>query len=62
MTATITRIADRRTPAAPDPDIPVVAAWLLRRGWTATDAFHAGLSAGLAAAMVILEASQPWTR
>ena len=49
-----------RTPeATPDPDMPVVAAWLLRRGWTGQDAFHAGLPVDLAAAILILEASCP---
>ena len=59
MPATVTQLRPRETPAAPDPDTPVVAAWLLRRGWTALDAFHAGLSAELAAAMFVLEASVP---
>lgn len=57
MTATIHALPVRQTPATPDPDIPVVAAYLLRQGWTGLDAFHAGLSADLAAAMWVLEAS-----
>lgn len=59
MPETVLQFRRREAPAAPDPDTPVVAAWLLRRGWTALDAFHAGLSAELAAAMFVLEASIP---
>lgn len=40
-----------------DPDIPVVARWLLSQGWTGLDAWHAGLSLDLAAAMWIRETS-----
>jgi|GEM_PF-3937347 len=59
--ATVTRLRPRETPATPepDPDTPIVAAWLARHGWTALDAFHAGLSMEVAAAMWVLEASCP---
>jgi len=59
MTATVTQLRPREAPATPDPDIPVVAAFLTRNGWTALDAFHAGFPADLAAAMWVLEASSP---
>jgi len=61
MTATIHDLTGRIRDATPDPDpdIPVVAAWLLRQGWTGQDAFHAGLPVDLAAAIFILEASCP---
>ena len=57
MPATVTQLPVRQTPAGPDLDIPRVAAYLLRQGWTGLDAFHAGLSADLAAAMWVLEAA-----
>jgi len=53
------RTRDPDTTPEPDPDIPVVARWLLSRGWTGQDAFHAGLPVDLAAAILILEASCP---
>ena len=59
MTATVTQLRPCEKEATPDPDIPVVAAFLARNGWTALDAFHAGFSADLAAAMWVLEASGP---
>ncbi len=53
MTATVTPIR----PAA-DPDTPAVARWLARRGWSALDAFHAGLPADLCAAVLIAEITE----
>ena len=57
MTATVTQLRPRDPDTTPDPDIPVVARWLLSRGWTGQDAFHAGLPVDLAAAMLIREAA-----
>jgi len=59
MTATVTQLHPREADTTPDPDMPVVARWLLSRGWTGQDAFHAGLPVDLAAAILILEASCP---
>jgi len=59
MQATVLQFPTREPDTTPDPDIPVVAAWLLARGWTGQDAFHAGLPVDLAAAILILEASCP---
>ena len=58
MPATVTQLRPRETPAAPDPDTPVVAAWLLRRGWTGAEAYDAGLGPELAASMLVLEVSR----
>ena len=59
MTATVTQLRPRENEATPDPDIPVVAAYLIRQGWTGLDAFHAGLGMDLAAAVWTLEAGSP---
>ena len=53
MLATVTPL---RPPA--DPDTPVVARWLLRHGWVALDAFHAGFPADLCAAVLIAEIAE----
>ncbi len=56
MLATVTSLRSRQAPVAPDSeDTPVVARWLLARGWTALDAFHAGFPADLAALMLTIE-------
>ena len=41
----------------PDPDILPAARYLLRKGWTGGDAFHAGLDLDLAAMMLTIEVS-----
>ncbi len=55
MSATVTQLRPRQAPAAPDPDTPAVARWLLRHGWAALDAFHAGFDADVCAAMLMME-------
>jgi len=59
MAATIHDLTGRIQDATPDPDIPVVAAYFARQGWTGHEAFLAGLPADLAAAIFVLEASCP---
>ena len=54
---TVTQIHPRETPATPDPDAPAAARYFLRQGWTALDAFHAGLGLEVCAAMWVIEAA-----
>ena len=41
----------------PDPDAPAAARYFMRQGWTALDAFHAGLGLEVCAAMWVIEAA-----
>ncbi|HTQ94996.1 MAG TPA: hypothetical protein VMK84_36430 [Streptosporangiaceae bacterium] len=59
MQATVLQFPSREPDTIPDPDVPVVAAYFARQGWTGHEAFLAGLPADLAAAIFVLEASCP---
>ena len=56
---TVTQLRPRETETTPepDPDAPVAARYFIRHGWTALDAFHAGLGLEVCAAMWAAEAA-----
>ena len=56
---TVTQLRPREAPATPepDPDAHATARYLARHGWTALDAFHAGLGLDVCAAMWAREAA-----